>query len=243
MHCHFVICRVLVDESRLHQSGDRGRSFWWHENLLDNRGHHSSVAAVLLERHRVVSLKLVLALTHQIQGRCWRWNWWASPFGWRLGLLIFLACLFLGRFFLLILFVLLVFRHELAESYTDRVLFSLVGIGVDLSYDGHARNHGQVGLEVVQNVIKVNLKIFIFLLLSFQESHKHLLLLIHANVVVRFNIFVIVLRLLVFFFAIGWSLKLRHLSLSFKVQFFDEKVLNQSGGARYVLSAVNSDQT
>jgi hypothetical protein len=123
------------------------------------------------------------------------------------------------------------------------VLFCLVRIGVDLSDDGHARNHGQVRLEVVQNVIKVNLKIFIFLLLSFQESHKHLLLLIHANVVVRFNIFVIVLRLLVFFFAIGWSLKLRHLSLSFKVQFFDEKVLNQSGGARYVLSAVNSDQT
>jgi hypothetical protein len=69
-------------------------------------------------------------------------------------------------------------------------------------------------------------------------------LLIHADVVVRFNIFVIVLRLLVFFaVTISWPLKLRHLSLSFKVQFFDEKVFDQSGGARYVLCAVNSDQT
>ena len=90
-------------------------------------------------------------------------------------------------------------------------------------------------------------------MLALKEGHKSFLLLVHLKLVVRLDLFIIVLAFLFFLVLLSWNRfvplalfrirvsKPRNLCLAFKVQFFDKKVLDKCCGTWSVVHAVNCD--
>lgn len=150
MHCHLIICRVLVNQRRLNQCCNSLRCIWGHEHLFNDEGHHSRIARVLLQiSGKDRSFIRRDCFSNQIESGRWCWTFLTFPHDWFwwFFILLFWLGLFSGGLLLIAALFFLVFGHQLSECYSNGVILLCKRVSqrvwVSL-YLGHSRNHGQI---------------------------------------------------------------------------------------------------